>query len=84
MIVKLHKPARIRPAIRKENQQASGTLAELVARYHVTVDTIRKWKHRESVEDRPHTAHRLQTTLTPAQERIAVELRKILRPELDN
>ena len=84
MIVKLHKQARTTPAIRKEIQQASGTLAELAARYHVTVDTIRKWKHRESVEDRPHTAHRLQTTLTPAQERIAVELRKILRPGLDD
>lgn len=84
MIVKLHKQARTTPAIRAEIRQASGTLAELAARYNVTIDTIRKWKGRDSVEDRSHTAHRLQTTLTPAQERIAVELRKILRLGLDD
>ncbi|MFM9429115.1 transposase InsO family protein [Variovorax sp. GrIS 2.14] len=32
----------------------------------------------------PHTAHRLQTTLTPAQERIAVELRRTLLLPLDD
>lgn len=84
MIDKLHKQARTTPAIRAEIRQGSGTLVELAARYNVTVDTIHKWKHRESVEDRSHTAHRLQTTLTPAQERIAVELRKILRLGLDD
>ncbi|MDN0085246.1 IS481 family transposase [Crenobacter sp. SG2305] len=84
MIVKLHKQARTTPATRKEIQQATGTQAELAARYSVTIDTIRKWKSRDSVEDRPHTAHRLQTTLTPAQERVAVELRKILKLGLDD
>jgi transposase InsO family protein len=84
MIVKLHKQARTTPAIRQEIRQATGTLAELAARYNVTIDTIRKWKSRDSVEDRSHTAHRLQTTLTPAQERIAVELRKILKLGLDD
>ncbi len=84
MIIKLHKQARTTPAIRKEIEQATGTLAELAARYNVTIDTIRKWKSREAVEDRSHTAHRLQTTLTPAQERIAVELRKILKLGLDD
>jgi len=84
MIVKLHKQARTTPATRREIQQASDTLAELAARYNVTIDTIRKWKSRDSVDDRSHTAHRLQTTLTPDQERIAVELRKILKLGLDD
>ncbi|ACO73904.1 Transposase [Laribacter hongkongensis HLHK9] len=84
MIVKLHKQARTTPAIRAEIHQATGTLVELAARYHATVDTIRKWKHRESVGDRSHTAHRLQATLTLAQERIAVELRKIPHLGLDD
>jgi transposase InsO family protein len=34
--------------------------------------------------DRSHTAHRLQTTLTPAQEAVAVELRRTLRLPLDD
>ncbi|WP_181880995.1 hypothetical protein [Crenobacter cavernae] len=79
MIVKLHKQARTTPAIREEIRHATGTLAELTARFNVSISTILKWKSRDAVEDRSHTAHRLQTTLTPAQERIAVELRKILR-----
>tara|TARA_R110000737_G_scaffold309994_1_gene318552 strand:- start:1159 stop:1485 length:327 start_codon:yes stop_codon:yes gene_type:complete len=32
--------------------------------------------HRDSVEDRSHMPHRLQTTLTPAQEAVAVALRQ--------
>jgi hypothetical protein len=34
--------------------------------------------------DRSHTAHRLQTTLTPAQEAVAVALRKTLLVSLDD
>ncbi|RXZ42061.1 IS481 family transposase [Crenobacter cavernae] len=84
MIVRLHKQARTTPAIRAEIQAATGTNVELAARYNVSVSTIAKWRGRQSVEDRSHTAHRLQTTLTPAQERIAVELRKLLRLGLDD
>jgi hypothetical protein len=36
------------------------------------------------VNDRSHTAHRLQTTLTPAQEAVAVALRKTLLVSLDD
>ncbi|NDV13197.1 hypothetical protein [Crenobacter caeni] len=75
MIVKLHKQASSSPAIQAEIRQTTSTLVELAARYNVTVDTTRKWKQRESVETRTHTAHCLQTTLTPTQERIVVELR---------
>ena len=43
-----------------------------------------KWCKRDSVEDRSHTPHRLQTTLTPAQEAVAVALRKALLISLDD
>lgn len=46
--------------------------------------TIFKWKHRTSFEDLSHTPHRLATTLTLAQEAIAVELRKTLLLSLDD
>ena len=36
------------------------------------------------MDDRSHTAHRLQTTLTPAQEAVAVSLRKTLLVSLDD
>jgi hypothetical protein len=39
---------------------------------------------RDSVHDRSHTPHRLQTTLTPAQEAVAVVLRKTLLVSIDD
>ena len=43
-----------------------------------------KWRSRDDVHDRSHTPHRLQTTLTPAQEAVAVALRKALLLPLDD
>ena len=65
--------------------QASGEPASVLAeRFGTTEQTICKWRHRDSVHDRSHTAHRLQTTLTPAQEAVAVALRKTLLVSLDD
>jgi transposase-like protein len=50
----------------------------------VTPQTVYKWRKRDSVEDRSHTPHRLQTTLTPAQEAAAVALRRTLLVSLDD
>ena len=86
MIVRLHKQARTTPAIRAEIQAAPPSVSnpELAARYGVTLPTTRKWRQRQSVDDVSHTAHRLQTTLTPAQELVAIELRKLLKLTLDD
>ena len=43
-----------------------------------------KWKHRDSFHDRSHTPRRLQTRLTPAQEAVAVALRRTLLISLDD
>ncbi|SFG14486.1 hypothetical protein SAMN04488020_101304 [Palleronia marisminoris] len=47
-------------------------------RHGISQQTVWKWRKRDSVHDRSHTPHRLQTTLTPAQEAVAVSLRKTL------
>lgn len=47
-------------------------------RYGVTLDTSYPCRGRTSFEDRSHTAHQLATTLTPAYEAVAVELRRML------
>jgi hypothetical protein len=49
-------------------------------RYGISEQTVLKLRHRNSVEDRSHTPHRLQTTLSPA----AVALRKTLLVSLDD
>ena len=85
MNITLHKNARTTPAIRAETAAgADASARELSRRYGVTEAAIYKWKACDSTADRFHTAHRLQTTLTPAQETVAVELRRTLLLPLDD
>jgi transposase InsO family protein len=84
MIVALHKNARTTPATRAEIAASKESVATLAARYNVGQGTIRRWRQRSVFTDGSHTAHHLQTTLTPAQELIAVELRKMLLLPLDD
>ena len=84
MLIALHKRARTTPAIRAELAASTEPVSVLARRFNVTPPTIYKWKARESVQDRSHTAHRLQTTLTPAQETVVVELRRTLLLPLDD
>jgi len=84
MNIQLHKNARTTPAVRASIAASHDSAPVLAARYGVSVGTIYKWKGRESFQDRSHTAHHLQTTLTPAQEHIVVQLRKTLLLPLDD
>ncbi|WP_412507231.1 hypothetical protein [Roseovarius sp. SYSU LYC5161] len=84
MLIKLHGQATTTPKIRAAIQ-ASDEPAWIVAERHGTSEqTVWKWRKRDGVEDRSHTPHRLQTTLTPAQEAVAVALRKTLLVSLDD
>jgi transposase-like protein len=86
MNVRLHKNATTTPRIRAEIRAAppSVTNAELVRRYGVTDSTIARWRNRDSVEDRSHTPHNLNATLSPAQEEIVVEVRRTLLLPIDD
>jgi hypothetical protein len=72
MMVRLHKNATTTPATRRYIQSSNLPVRRLARELGVSEDTIRRWKKRTDVEDRPHTAHRLQTNLTPFQEIAAV------------
>ena len=78
MLVRLHSQATTTPKIRADIQASSDPAWVLAERYGTTEQTVWKWRKRDSVHDRSHTPHRLQTTLTPAQEVVAVALRKTL------
>ena len=84
MLITLHKNATTTPATRLALQQASGTDKELAQQYGIGVDTVRKWRHRSTVQDASHTAHRLQTTLNTAQEELVIYLRTQLLLPLDD
>jgi len=84
MLIHLHSQATTTPKIRAQIQASDEPAWVLAERYGTTEQTIWKWRKRDSVHDRSHTAHRLQTTLTPAQEAVAVALRRTLLVSLDD
>ncbi len=84
MLIQLHSQATTTPKIRAKIQASDEPAWVLAERFGTTEQTVWKWRKRDSVQDRSHTAHRLQTTLTPAQEAVAVSLRKTLLVSLDD
>ena len=84
MLIALHKNARTTPAVRAEIAASKESASVLAQRFGITEQTVYKWKKRQVFSDRSHTAHRLQTVLTPAQEAIVVELRRTLLLPLDD
>ena len=84
MLIHLHKQATTTPKVRAAIEASDAPASVLAERFGTTEQTVYKWRHRDSVHDRSHTAHRLQTTLTSAQEAVAVALRKTLLVSLDD
>lgn len=84
MLIALHKDARTTPAVRAEIAASDDTASVLARRHGITEQTVYKWKKRAVFGDRSHTAHRLQTVLTPAQEALVVHLRRALLLPLDD
>lgn len=84
MLISLHKQAATTPKIRTAIQASTEPAWRVAERYGISMQTVWKWRSRDSVHDRSHTPHRLQSTLTPAQEAVAVALRKSLLLPLDD
>jgi hypothetical protein len=78
MMISLHKNATTTPRIRRCLSGSSEPAAVLARRYGTSEETARKWKRRDSISDLSTTPHNLQTTLTPAQEAVVVQLRRLL------
>ncbi len=84
MDIRLHANATTTPKIRRYIQNSDLSDRKLAAELGITVDTVRRWRKRCDVKDRSHTPHRLRTTLSSAQERLVVELRRTLLLPLDD
>lgn len=85
MNIRLHKQARTTPAIRAELQAATGTTAELAARYGLSWKTVDRWRHAtDGVYDRSHRPHEIKATLSPVQEDLVLAVRSTLRIPLDD
>lgn len=84
MLISLHKQTTTTPKIWAAIQASPGPAWMVAERYGISEQTVWKWRRRDSVHDRSHTPHWLQTTLTPAQKAVAVALRKSLLLPLDD
>lgn len=84
MNLNLHKNARTTPAIREELRTSSLPQKALAKKYNLSRSTVRKWQSRDDSSDRSHRPHRLQTTLSPAQEAVVVAMRQVLLLPLDD
>ena len=84
MEIHLHANATTTPKPRAHIQRSSRPAAELAVELGVSETTVRRWRARDTVQDRPHTPHRLVTTLNPLQAFVVVELRKLLLLPLDD
>ena len=80
----LHSQARTTHLMRADIKASSLSQIELARKHNVTRQTIQKWQRRDSVEDASHCPHTLSTTLTPAQEYMAVALRTTLLLSTDD
>jgi transposase-like protein len=83
MLISLHKQATTTPKIRAAIQASTEPAWMVAERYGISEQTVWKWRNRDNVHDRSHTPHKLQTTLTPPQEAVAVALRKTLILPID-
>ncbi len=86
MDIRLHKRASKTPKIRAEIQAAPAHITDtaLAERFGVSDMTIRRWRHRDDVYDRPHTLHSLKATLNHAKEEVLIAAREFLCLGLDD
>ena len=80
----VHPLARTTPRIRTEIKNSTASVTALAELYNIGKATARKWKKREDVLDRSHRAHNLSTTLSPLQETLVLEIRRLCLLPLDD
>lgn len=84
MQLKLHANATTTPRMRAYIQQSRASCADLAETLGVSEMTVRRWKARDTVEDRSSRPHRIDTSLSPMEEQLCVELRTRLGLSLDD
>ena len=84
MNIRLHANTTVTPKTRASIQSSSEGIQALVNEPGISVGTVRHWRRRDDVKDRPHNRMTLLATLFEAQEAIGIELRRTLLRPLDN
>ncbi|EGU32112.1 hypothetical protein RJD39_10330 [Vibrio scophthalmi] len=83
MEIKLHSNAATTPKIRKYIKNSEKSDADLAHELSISIDTVKKWRHRENVYDKSHRPKVIHRRLTPEQEWLVIYLRHRLSLSLD-
>lgn len=83
MKLSLHANATTTPRVRAYIQSSGKPVASLARELNVSETTVRRWKSRKDVADRPTVPPQPRSTLTPEQESLVVELRRAFGLTLD-
>ena len=83
MLQKLHKNAKTNYLIRKKIKESSEPITVLSQRYHLSWLTVKKWKGRESLEDKSSRPDKLRTVLTIEQEDLILFERKQFKKSIE-
>jgi transposase len=78
MLIRLHPNATTTPRTRAYIQKSAASVAELAEELGVHERTVRRWRERSEVDDRPHTRHRLGQSTSAEEETLIGELRRDL------
>jgi IS30 family transposase len=84
MELSLHANAATTPKTRAYIQRSKRPVAELAAELGVSETTIRRWRARNTVADRPHTPKTLHSSLSDMEETLVCELRTSVQLPLDD
>lgn len=85
MKMHLHKNATTTPAQRAFIQlETQMNISDLALKFGVSETTVRRWKKRSFIFDKPHTSERRITALTRVQELMVILIRLCLRSGLDD
>lgn len=84
MDLSLHANAMTTPKTRAYIQRSRKPVGELAAELGVSETTIRRWRARTTITDRPHTPKTLVSSLSPMQQALVCELRTRLQLPLDD
>jgi transposase InsO family protein len=75
--MRIHSNATTTPATRRLIQEASGSIAEISRRFHVSWQTVKRWRGRDEVEDRSSRPKRIKSAFDEATQAVLVEQRKL-------
>jgi len=82
MQVKIHKNAKTTLAIRKEIKESNESIYSLVERYNLNWNTVKRWKTAQSLEDKSSRPHKLNISLSQAEEELICFERKSFKKSI--